>query len=163
MAESFSGDLFDFDDMTDDEVRDVVLERLREQTNLDVSDVDVDVRDGEVTLTGRVGTDAEVQIAEAVLDDVLGLERYSSELVVDETRRGEAPTAADDEVASLKPADAELGGLNLQQSDTAEHLVEDLESDARGTHDMGRAIRDADAYSPPDEPIGDGYGSREDH
>lgn len=162
MARDF-GDLYDFRNMTDDEVRDVVLEHLREQPNLDSDDIDVTVRNGMVTLSGRVGTDTEIQVAEAVLDDVLGIETYSNELVVDELRRGQAPEAADDEAAMIQEADAELGGAELYQSDTAEHLVEDLEGETLGTHDMGRAIQDASAYSPPDSPVGDGYGSREDH
>ena len=49
-------------------------ERLREYPNLDADDFDVIVRNGSVTLSGRVGTDAEVQVATAVLDDVLGLD-----------------------------------------------------------------------------------------
>lgn len=164
MAREFDGDIFDFEQMTDDEVREVVLEHLREQPNLDVDDIDIAVLDGRVTLSGRVGTDEEVQVAGSILDDVLGIDRYSNELVVDAIRRGEAPMAADDEVASLDPSLAEHGGgANLQQSDTAEHLVEDLESEAHGTHDMGQAIRDAVAYTPPDSPVGDGYESRENH
>jgi hypothetical protein len=163
MAREFGGDLFDFENMTDDEIRDVVIEHMREQPNLDVDDIDIVVRGGLVTLSGRVGTDAEVLVAGEVLDDVLGIDNYSNELVVDPARRGDSPVAADDEVASLDSANDELGGVNSQQSDTAEHLVEDLESETRGTHDTGRAIRDATPYEPPDGPVGDGYGSREDH
>ena len=163
MASERAGDLYDFQNMTDDEVRDVVLDHFREQSNLDSGDIDVIVRNGSVTLAGRVGTDTEVQVAEAILDDVLGIDSYTNELVVDALRRGGAPEAADDEVAMVEETDEDRGGTELHQSDTAEHLVEDLKGETLGTHDMGRAIQDASAYTPPDGPVADGYGSREDH
>jgi hypothetical protein len=162
MAGEYTGDIYDFENMTDEEVRGVVLEHLREQTNLDADDIEVLVQDGTVTLTGRVGTDAEVQIAGELLDDVLGLDRYSNELVVDELRRGTS-TLEEDLLIAAPGAEDQLGGSSFQQSDTAEHLVEDLDAETQGTHDVSRAIRDAAAYRPPDSPIGDGYGSREDH
>ncbi len=161
MAREFGGELFDFQRMTDGEIRDVVIEHLRDQSNLDVDDIDVIVRDGMVTLTGRVGTDAEVLVAGEVVDDVLGIETFSNELLVVAGRRGTSDEA--DEMAAREPGSDPLGGVDSQQSDTAEHLVEDLESETHGTHDSGRAIRDATPYEPPDGPVGDGYASREDH
>lgn len=152
MANDLGGNLYDFDGMSDDEIRSVVLEHIRDYPNLDADDVDVLVRDGAVTLTGRVGSDAEVQIASSLLDDLLGLEQFSNELMVDELRRGED----DGETTAM-------GDPGSYQSDTAEHLVEDLEAETYGTDDMGKAIRDGSPYSPPDAPSTDGYGSREDH
>src|SRR5690606_4378619 len=116
-----------------------------------------------VTLSGRVGTDAEVRVAEALLDDVLDLDDFANDLVVDELRRGDLPEAPDDAAAEVAER-GDLGGDDRsQQTDTADHLVEDLDSDMLGTRDMGRAIRDGTAYNPPDQPVSDGYGSREDH
>lgn len=163
MAGEFGGDLYDFQEMTDDEVRSVVIEHLQEQTNLDPDDIDVIVRNGRVTLEGRVGTDDEVQVAGEVVDDLLGLDDCINNLVVDPLRRGTEPIAADESAIVPGSEEDNLGGFDLQQSDTAEHLVEDIESETLGTHDTIRAIRDASAYSPPDGPIGDGYGSRENH
>ena len=153
MARDFDGDVYDFQNMTDDEIRGVILEHLGEYQTLDADDIDIDVQNGMVTLSGRVGTDAEVETATALLDDVLGLDRYANDLVVDELRRGGMPAGATDR---FRDADD-------QQSDTAEHLVEDLESETYGTHDVGKAIRDASPYSPPDRPGSDGYTSRGDH
>src|SRR5690606_11267413 len=99
MARQFGGDLYDFPNMTDDEIRQVVVEQLREYPNLDADLIDVVVRDGLVTLSGRVGTDAEVQVATAVVGDVLGIVRLSNELVVDEVQRGELSPAADEAIA----------------------------------------------------------------
>jgi BON domain len=163
MPRDFGGDLYDFQNMTDDEIRTVVIEQLREYPNIAADEIDVRVKDGMVTLEGRVGTDAEVQVATAVLDDVLGLDDFSVELVVDELRRGDAPAAADDAIALDEEVDDQIGEPDPQQSDTAEHLVEDLDSETYGTHDIGKAIRDASSYSPPDRPVSDGYGSREEH
>ena len=163
MAKQYSGDLYDFENMSDDEMREIVLEHLREYPNIDPDDIQVVVHDGRVTLSGRVGTDAEVQVATAVLDDVLGLDDFSNELVVDELRRGDAPEAADTANTEDAEVDSQIGEPLDQQSDTAEHLEVDLESDTYGTHDVGKAIRDAASYSPPDRPTGDGYGSREEH
>lgn len=164
MANRGAGDLYDFQNMTDDEVREVVLEHLRESPGLEVDDIDVGVQDGMVTLTGRVGTDAEVRIAEAVLDDVLGLDSFSNELVVDELRRGDDPSDLDDDAVGWDDDVTEAAAnTSSQQSDTAEHLVEDLEAETHGARDMGQAIRDGSAYSPPDGPVSDGYGSLENH
>ncbi|MQA90330.1 MAG: BON domain-containing protein [Gemmatimonas sp.] len=163
MATDFGGDLYDFQNMSDDEIRALVVDQLREYPNLAADEIDVRVKDGTVTLEGRVGTDAEVQVATEALDDVLGLDNFEVELVVDELRRGDAPAAADDAIAEDEEVEDQIGEPDAQQSDTAEHLVEHLDSETFGTHDIGRAIRDASSYSPPDRPISDGYGSREDH
>lgn len=162
MARQHGGDVFDFEDMSDDEIRSIVVEHLREYPNLDAAEMEVTVRNGHVTLGGRVGTDAEVQVAEAVLDDVLGLESYTNDLVVDESVRYQLPEAADDADAAGEELDDQHGG-DEQQSDTAEHLQEDLESQTYGTHDLGEAIRDGATYIPPDRPVSDGYDSRENH
>jgi hypothetical protein len=163
MAREHGGDLFDLSHMNDDEIRELVVQQLREYPNVDADWIDVAVKDGFVTLSGRVGTDAELQVAEAVLHDVIGVETFSNELVVDELHRGESPEAMDDWLAAEEESDDQLGGGENQQSDTAEHLVEDLEAEAFGTHDVGEAIQDGIPYVPPDRPIGDGYTSRENH
>lgn len=163
MAREHGGDLYDFDQMTDDEIRQVVVEHLAEYPNLDAGWIDVQVKDGLVTLSGRVGTDSEVRVAEAVLDDVLGIDSYSNELVVDELHRHELPEAVDEALAEEGAVDGQLGDISEQQSDTADHLSGDLEAETYGTHDMGTAIRDGAPYVPPDRPLADGYGSGEDH
>lgn len=163
MAREHGGDLFDFGNMSDDDIRGVVVEHLQEYPNLDAAGIEVTVRDSHVTIAGRVGTDAEVQVAEAVLDDVLGLDSYTNNLVVDESARYQLPEAADDAEVAGEEMDDQLGDSNEQQSDTAEHLEEDLDAETYGTHDMGEAIRDGATYIPPDRPVSDGYDSRENH
>jgi hypothetical protein len=157
------GDVFDFSTMTDDEIYDVVVQELSETPELDAGWIDVTVRDGRVTLSGRVATDGEAQVAEKVLVEVLGVPNVVNELVVDELHRGELPEAVDDELAVEGEMDEQLGEVNDSQSDTAQHLVEDLEAETYGTHDAGTAIQDGTAYVPPDRVIPEGYESREDH
>ncbi|MDB4949985.1 MAG: transport-associated protein [Gemmatimonadetes bacterium] len=153
---------FDFATMSDDEIYDVVMEQLREQTNVDVGWLEVSVREGRVTLAGSVGSDGDAQVAEQLLTDSLGLE-VVNELVVDELHRQTLPEAVDDSLAAEDEIDDEMGQVNDSQSDTAEHLVADLESETYGTHDVGTAIEEGTSYMPPDGPIAEGYESREDH
>ena len=100
-----------------------------------------------------------MQVASELLDDVLGIESYTNDLMVDELRRGEAGSA----FAMNGSDDEGIDDLSEQQSDTAQHLVENLDAETYGTEDIGQAIRDGSAYSPPDHPVSDGYGSREEH
>jgi hypothetical protein len=162
MARNQGGDLYDFADMSDEDVRELVVQQLREYPNVDAGWIDVQVRDGFVTLSGRVGTDSEIQVAESIVADVLGITSYSNELVYDPTHRAEAPEAAD-EWAAEDEGDDQIGRPQPTQSDTAEHLVEDLRTETFGTHDMGEAIQDGVPYVPPDRPVSDGYESAEDH
>ena len=156
---------FDFSEMDDDEIYDLVVQHLTEYPELDVGWIDVIVSGGHVTLSGRVSSDGEVQVAEKALVDVLGLpeESFTNDLVVDELHRGEMPEAADDAVAQDLETDDQLGESMFDQSDTAEHLVEDLDALTYGTHDPSEAIQEGASYEPPDRPVADGYGSRENH
>jgi hypothetical protein len=164
MARDFS-DLYDFSSMTDDEIYDVVVQELSEYPNLDTGWIEVTVHGGHVTLAGRVGSDAEVRVAEQVVGEVLGIESLTNNLVVDELHRETLPEAADEAAAEADELDDQLGGSTQQdnQSDTASHLVEDLEAETYGTHDMQEAIEEGTAYEPPDRPVADGYESRENH
>jgi hypothetical protein len=162
MARDF--DPYDFTGMSDDEIYDVVVQHLGEYPELDVGWIEVAVRGGRVTLSGRVSSDGEAQIAEKALVEVLGLAEVSNELVVDELHRGEAPEAADEALAQDQEVDDQLGEPNEQnQSDTAAHLMEDLDAQTYGTHDVGTAIEEGAPYMPPQRPVPDGYTSREDH
>jgi hypothetical protein len=162
MAQDF--DPYDLTGMTDDEIYDVVVQHLGEYPELDMGWITVTVTDGKVTLSGRVSSDGEVSIAEQALLDVVGVAELSNELMVDELHRGEAPDAADDAFTQEMEVEDQTGDPNLQyQSDTAAHLVEDLEGQTYGTHDVGHAVEEGASYQPPDRPVPNGYGSRENH
>jgi hypothetical protein len=163
MAAQSRGEPFDPGALTDDELYEVVLERLREHPGIDAESIDVAVSGGEVTLAGRVGSDGEVEVAGQLLSDVLGVPRLRNELVVDVLRRGEMPEAADDAVRADLEVDDQAGEGSPEQSDTAAHLSPDLEAETFGTHDASQAVEEGATYVPPDRPRGDGYGSRERH
>ena len=157
------GDVFDIRNMTDDELYQLIVQELQEYPNVDADWVDVAVKDGFVTLSGRVGTAGEVQVAEKVLTDVIGVESYANELVVDELHRSQRPEAADAAAMQDAAIQDQLGEGAEDQSDTANHLTEDLEAQSFGTHDMQKAIEGGVPYIPPERPISEGYRSGENH
>lgn len=163
MARNERGEVFDLSNMGDDDLRGLILRELREQPNLDAEWIDVDVAGGRVTLSGRIGTDAEARVASNVVTDVVGVSELSNELVVDETHRGTRAAGADEAVMEEEEIERQVGGDSGQQSDTAEHLQENMEEEAWGTHDVQSSIQDGTAYTPPDHPTPDGYDSREEH
>jgi len=162
MANDYEG-VFDLEHQDDDELRELVFQELREAGNLDLDLIDVDVRDGRVCVSGRVGTEQEWQEIEQVLTDVLRVENYSNELVIDELVRGERSEAADDALAEEFEADPPLGTGNRRTTDTAEHLLPDTSSELYGSRDVQEAIGDATAWTPPDRPIQEGTWSQENH
>lgn len=157
------GGVFNTQDMTDDELQELVVQQLREYPNIDPDWIDVDVREGRVTLSGTVGTDGEKQVAEKVIAEVLGVPEYVNELIVNAQHRHQLPEAVDDAAVEEEELDDHLGGDTRMQSDTAAHLVDDPESEAFGTRDMQQAIQEGSTYIPPDRPMPDGYGSEERH
>ena len=163
MAETHGEDAFDYSGMTDDELYELIVQQLREHPDVDEGSIEVDVKDGRVTLSGRVGSDTEASVAEHLVTTTLGLEDVTSELMVDVLRRSEMPEAADDAVAADLEVDDQAGEESASQSDTAAHLTEDLHAQTYGTHDVGSAVEEGATYTPPDRPRGDGYGSRERH
>lgn len=153
-------DIHDISTLDDVELRDLVRERLADNGGVDVENVTVRVEDGLVRLMGRVGTEQELRVAERVVSDVIGIERYRNELVVDALRRSEAPEAADDAVADVDADDHIMGDPPDQLEDTAEGVgtaSEDIESQLYGTRDVQDAIREGESYTPPTRPTPEGY------
>ena len=67
---------------TDDRIREEICERLTDHPLLDASDVDVEVREGVVTLTGRVSVRAEKHLAEDIAEEVWGVDDVENRLRV---------------------------------------------------------------------------------
>ena len=162
MTDDYEG-IFDIESQDDDELRDLVYQELRETGGLDVDLIDVEVRDGRVCVSGRVGTEQERQQIEQVLTDVLRVEDISNEVVIDELVRGEYSEAADDEVAEEFTSDPLLGRGARRTEDSAAHLLPDTSSELYGTRDIQQAIGDASAWTPPDRPLQEGTWSEEEH
>jgi len=155
-------DLYDLSAMGDEEIRGLIMDQLADYTGIDPSEVEVEVKDGQVRLAGRVGTEHDYQVIEHVLTDVIGVAALSNEMVVAEARRGEQPEAADDALAARLAGGSGRGGANRTE-DTAEHLLRDTSAELHGTDDVREAIERGYSYNPPSEPTQEGSRSREDH
>jgi hypothetical protein len=160
MADDYE-DFYDIESMTDEEIQAVVRDQLREHPDLDATGLDVTVSEGHVTIGGRIGTEAELQIMEHLLTDVIGVE-VTNDLVVDELLRQEQPEGADTANARLYAQGQARGGADRTE-DTAEHLLRDTAAEQYGTDDAGEAIERGHSYNPPDTPVQEGTWNREFH
>lgn len=161
-------DVHGLDDLSDDELRGLVREKLTAHNALDIDDITVQVENGVVVLGGRVGTDGERLIAEHVVTDLLGAQRCRNEIFVDPARRALSPEAIDEHlVEEDREAGLQLGDRPLPLSPEAEATEEDLDADLFGTTDIGRAIQDGTPWVPPESPTQEGFTERgefgEDH
>ncbi len=158
MAQDFEN-VFDPDDLSDAELHGLVRDQLAQDDAIEVDGILVHVKDGYVTLSGRVGTEGEKQIADHVLSDVIGLESYANELFVDPIRRDEAPEAADDAVArAAERSDSSLlGGSDLSATDEEAQLATDNDdASLYGTRNMESVMENGVPWIPPDEPTPEG-------
>jgi hypothetical protein len=158
MAQDFEN-VFDLDDLSDEELRDLVRDQLAQDSALDVDNILVHVKDGYVTLSGRVGTEGEKQVADHVLSDVIGIESYANEIFVDPVRLDEEPEAADDQVGRVLGREEEtlLGGRDVNTTEAeAERVTDDDDEALYGTHDYGTVMEDGVPWNPPDEPTPEG-------
>lgn len=152
-------DFSSIEDLDDDELKQLVRDRLAENSSIDVDDISVDVVDGTVRLEGRVGTDAELQIAEHVVTDIVGAEQLENGLVVDAVRRAESPEDIDDHLANEEAtAGMLMGEMPEQQSPEVElnRGDEDLDERMFGTTNVQDAIAHGTAYVPPESPTPEG-------
>lgn len=156
-------DLYDLENMDDEEIEALILEELGEYPDIDPDDISVDVEDGFVTLTGRIGTEQELQEIEFILSDVIGIANYSNEIVIDELVRAEYSAGADDAVVEDEEVESQYGEEPGRTDPQAQHLLEDVRGDAYSTHDMQQAIERGQSYEPPDRPIQEGSWSEENH
>ena len=155
-------DIFDLDDLSDQELRELVRDKLAQHDGIDADSIVVRVSEGVVRLMGRVGTEGERRIADHVLSDVIGLEQYENELVVDPIRRDEAPIGADDASAETDEGSGEP--LGDPDGPREGEYTNDDELDARlyGTHDVQAAIGEGMSWNPPESPTQEGHSERMD-
>lgn len=155
MARDFEN-LNDPRDLSDSELRDLVESHFQAHNGLDPDYITVRVRDGAVTLEGRVGTDYERRAAEHVVTDVVGLS-VTNNLVIDALHRAETSPEIDEHLAEEEQQEGLLlGDRAVPLSPEAEHLVEDLDARLYGTTDVGKAIAEGTAWIPPESPTGEG-------
>ena len=151
-------DVHDIDDLSDDELRDLVREHLAADSALDIDDLTISVDNGRVLLDGRVGTDEERRIAEHIVTDVLGLEDYENRIFVDPVRRAHSPEAVDENLADEEATEGRLlGDRPVSISPETEVQNEDVDAELYGTTDVGHAIEEGTAWIPPEAPTPEGY------
>lgn len=160
--DDFEG-MYDLPSMNDEEIRELIADQLTDYADIDPETFEVRVESGRVTLSGRVGTEHELQAIEQVLTDVIGVSDLNNELVVSELRRAEQPEAADEATAERLAAEGNNAGGANRTEDSAEHLLTDTASEQFGTGDVGEAIERGYSYNPPTSPRQEGSRSRENH
>jgi hypothetical protein len=150
-------DIRDTDDLSDNELRALVRDTFEQQLLFDPDDIEVSVRDRVVCLSGRVGTEEELRIAEHVVTDLVGLKNLRNDIVVDPIRRAESPEAIDEHVVDEELHEGLLlGGRVGSDGPEAEHLREDLRSELFGTSDAQEATEGGIPWNPPDGPTPEG-------
>jgi hypothetical protein len=162
MADDFDNS-DEIQNLSDDELKRYILDELRSKKAFDVNDITVEVSEGAVRLSGRVGTEEELRIIDHVLTDVIAVRSVDNQLVIDEIRRAESPEAIDDHIAD----EEEHGGLLLGDiarplSPEAEHLADMGSDDSEGTHDVQESIGSAEPWIPPESPTPEGVSGQED-
>ncbi len=152
-------DIRELDNLSDGELRALIRDTFEQQLLFDPDDVDVSVKNRVVSLSGRVGTEEELRIAERVVTDMVGLENIRNNIVVDPIRRAESPEAIDEHLVDEElHEDLLLGGRVRSEDPEAEHLHEDLRSELFGTTDVHEAIEEGIPWNPPDGPTPEGLG-----
>ena len=162
MAKGYD-DVYDIDAMDDRELRDLIVQLLGDEPAVDAAGVDVEVRDGVVQVSGRLGTEDEAEAVERILVERLGIDRLENDLVIDELVRPSVSEAADDAATEADRGTYERTKRGDRTDPEAEHLLEDVEGDLYGTEDLQKAIEQGEAYTPPDAPHEEGTRSRERH
>jgi hypothetical protein len=156
MARDFE-DINNLDQLDDRELRGLVREHLAAHNGLDIDDITVQVNEGAIVLTGRVGTEGERRIADHILTDVLGIQNFSNELVIDPIRRAESPMDIDEHLAEEERDEGLLlGDRAVPLSPEAEHLADLQDADTEGTTDVQKSIERAAGWIPPESPTPEG-------
>lgn len=152
-------DFSSIDDLSDEELRDLVRDRLAEHPTLDIDEIVVRVEDGTVRLEGRVGTEAELRIADHVLTDMVGVGSFDNQLLVDANARDETPLDVEEHLEQERETAGTLIG-EMPQQETDEVFQargdEDLDQRMFGTTNYQDAVAHGTAYIPPESPTPEG-------
>lgn len=150
-------DLHNLDELDDSELRRLVQEQLSQHDRLDITEIMVHASGGVVTLAGRVGTDQERRIAEHVLTDVLGIQKFTNDLLVDPNFRATNPEAADEAQAYDASEDGKsLIDVEVPLSGESAYLADGVIEGPNGASDMESVMEDGTTWSPPDSPTPEG-------
>lgn len=162
MADDFDNS-DEIQNLTDDELKQYILTELKSQKALDVDDITVSVKSGAVTISGRVGTESERRIADHVMTDVISVQEFDNQLVVDENVRAESPEAIDEHIVDEEEhSGLLLGDVPVPFSAESEHLADTDDDESMGTHDVQKAIESGQPWIPPESPTPEGAAGQED-
>ncbi len=139
--------------LDDHELRALVARALDEDPRIDASGLDVVVDAGHVTISGRVGSEVEAAAAEGLIRETLGVRPFTSELVVDELRRGIAPEDAIAAAIGNRGDDSRIGSPEPGHASSAAHLADETKRRTEGTRDVQEAMEGGVPYDPPDRPV----------
>ena len=158
MAQDYE-DFSSTDDLSDEELRQLVRDRLGEHPTIDLDDLTVHAEEGTIRIEGRVGTENELRIIDHVLTDLVGLASFDNQIVVDAIRRVDTPLDIDDHNEMERAsAGAMFGEMPPQNTDTVHEARGDEDLDERmfGTTNYQDAVAHGTAYIPPDAPTPEG-------
>jgi hypothetical protein len=151
-------DINNIDQLDDSELRGLVRDHLAAHKALDIDEIVVQVREGNVVLSGRVGTEGERRIADHILTDVLGIQEFRNDLLIDPIRRAESPVDIDEHLADEEEHEGLLlGDRPLPLSDESAHLADEGDTESTGTTDVQDAIEDGGGWIPPESPTPEGF------
>ena len=151
------------DQLSDNELRALIVDTFDQQVAFDPNDVEIAVRSGVVSLSGRVGTDEELRIIERTVTDIVGLKKVRSGLVVDPIRRAESPEPIDEHLADEQLHEGLLlGDVPRPEDPEAQHLHPNIRAELFGTTDVQQSISGAIPWNPPEGPTPEGTDGQED-
>lgn len=108
---------------SDDRIREDVCERLSDHGNLDASEIEVEVREGEVILSGTVHSRDDKRMAEMIIESLSGVEDVQNQLRVQRqngnSENGDTHNRLDTKEAernSLREKAGSQGGHSMQAS-----------------------------------------------
>lgn len=161
MADDFDN-TDDIANLSDDELRTLVLTELKAHASFDADDVSVYVDNGNVRIDGRIGTEEELRTVDHVLTDILNLKDFSNQLVVDEIRRAESPEPIDEHLVDEEEHSGLLLGDKAGQTTAeSEHILADRNLNPGATHDVNQAIESAEPWIPPEGPTPEGFAGQD--
>ena len=156
-------DIRDTDDLSDNELRAQIRDTFDQQLAFDPNDVDIVVRAGVVSLSGRVGTDEELRIIDRVVSDIVGVKSVRNNVFVDPIRRAESPEPIDEHLVDEQLHEGLLlGDVPRPEDPEAQHLRENIRAELFGTTDVQQSISGAIPWNPPDGPTPEGTEGSED-
>ncbi len=158
--------IHDLDNLSDDELRQLVRTQLAAHNGLDADYLEVRIENGVVVLGGRVGTEGERRIAHHIVTDVLGITSVRDEIMIDPIHRAESPEPVDDHLVEEDRAEGLLLGDKPQPFEDEAQPVDGEDPYSLGKHlfgttDVQDAIAGGTAWIPPEAPTQEGIAGQD--